>query len=276
MIKILVIILLFILPNSKTEADIYTKCFFKKITHPKFKSFERKSFSQMKSFPSIEDFFNGAPGVIRSYMRYYVPGVNKIINENEITNFTDITFNLKEDNTILSTFNVGFEEYRPSIETENPQQTDSNINVIDRFKTFRSRYIIVNNSKEYNEYEPENPIWKSKIILNKRDGIIEIKTKILFLDTPFQRDAINDEYWRLKADDFNDRSSNFDYSNLKILKNSNFSIFFKCKLLKENKKGSTFNLNNIYTLLIAGFLALSGIILFFWRSFKKRLRNEDI
>ena len=268
MIKILVIILLFTLPNSKTEAGIYTKCFLEKITHPKLKSFERKSFSQMKNFPSIEDYF-------RRYMRYYVPGVNKIINENEITNFTDITFNLKEDNTIPSTFNVGFEEYRTSIEIENLKETDSNTLKIDRFKTFRSRYIIVNNSKEYNEYEPENPIWKSKIILNKRNSIIEIKTRILFLDTPYLRDAINDEYWRLKADDFNDRSSNFDYSNLKTLKNSNFSMFFKCQLLKENKKGSTFNLNNIYTLLIAGFLVLSGIILFFWRSFKKRLRNEN-
>ncbi|MDG1052413.1 MAG: hypothetical protein P8O81_03390 [Flavobacteriaceae bacterium] len=260
--KILVIMLLIILPDSKVDAGVYTKCFFEQITHPLLKSFERKSFSQMKSFPSIEDYF------IRN-MRYYIPGVNKVFNENEITNFKDITFDLREDNTILSTFNVGFQEYRASISLDDKLETDSNTSKIDQFKTFRSKYKIINNSKEYNEYEPENPIWNSKIILNKKDNIIEIKTRILFLDTPYRRDAINDEYWRLKANNFTDGSGDFDYSNLKTVKNSNFSIFFKCKFLKKNKKGSTFDLNNIYTLLIAGFLALSGIMFFFWRFFKK-------
>ena len=261
--KILLIILLTILTNNNAEAGLYTKCFLKEITHPELKVYERKSFSQMKSYPSFEDSFG-------RFTRYYIPGVNRIINVNEILNFEEITFELREDNSYLSTFYVKFWEFRRNISGD-PTLTDSNINKIDEFKTFRSKYKVVNNSKEYIEYEPENPRWNTKLILNKKNNIIEIKTKLLFLNTPYKRDATNKLFWELLAVDFKQETNEFDYSRLIPIANSKFSIFFKCKFkaFKEDKYENFFILNNIYTLLIVGFLSLLSVILIFWKFLKK-------
>ena len=262
--KILLIILLTILTNDNAEAGLYTKCFLKKITHPELKIYERKSFSQMKSYPSYDDFF-------LRFTRYYIPGVNRIINENEILNFEEITFELREDNSYLSTFYVKFWEFRYNISVDEKLYSDSNINQIDQIKTFSSKYKVVNNSKEYIEYEPENPRWNTKLILNKNNNIIEIKTKLVFLNAPYKRDATNELFWELLVKDFKYETNEFDYSLLKPIANSDFSIFFKCKFkpFKGDKKENVFILNNIYTLLIIGFLSLLSIILFFWKFYKK-------
>jgi len=298
--KFFIIILLIILPNNDSKAAIYTKCFIERITHPTLKAFERKSFSQMKGFATTSDFFPGGAVVDSDFsfgnlqvdndiIQYYIPGVNKILSDKKIKNFNKIKFELTEDNFFSSNFYVDYDEWT-GLPRKNLAKSKPNVANNNAQKIFINRYKVINNSNEFIEYESEDPRWNTKLILHKKDDIIEIQTKILFFDVDYKEDSINADFIELTLNDFKDKSNEFDYSKLKLVEPNirldsaskaksdaslypgDFSIFFKCKFkpFKENEKENFFNFNNIYTLLIAGFLSLLSIILIFWKFFLRK------
>jgi len=89
--KLLAIIVLGLLWNNTVVAihiDL-TECYIKKITDPKYKYFERKSFKEMKNFPSLskKEVSNGKEFYTPIFLSKY-----GIFQNTQIVKFTELSF----------------------------------------------------------------------------------------------------------------------------------------------------------------------------------------
>jgi hypothetical protein len=225
--KILWVIILTLLHSNNVFAGVYSRCFIERISHPALKNFERKSFSQMMNMPKM-----GYSGLFSTGGKYFLSGTNNLINEVEIKIFKEIKFVSTEDASLSSLFHVDAVQYLT------PKITKTNI--------FEEKYKLSAISDEYIEYESEYSKWGNKLILDKKNNIIEIRSRILFFDDP----SINESERRVKSWNKDDKKYLLSDELLKFLKNdgslkyyrpleekieyeaeypSQFSIFLKCK-----------------------------------------------
>ena len=167
---ITVLILFF---NNNAFAGIYNKCFIKKINHPRLEKFERKSFSQMQRLPRqnfVTPFSSNNP--LLQGNRIFIHGSNNLINGVEIKIFKDIKFETTEDTSLPSFFTVELVKYKTKTV------------LLDQYETsiFKKKYKVSASSEGYVEYESENSKWGTKLILNKKENIIELKSRMLGVD----------------------------------------------------------------------------------------------
>ena len=71
-----------LLLSGNAYADLYSNCYFDRISDPKFKSFERKSFGEMTGFPNYQDLIKNK---FRQIAKIPLPTEN-------IEKFTDLEF----------------------------------------------------------------------------------------------------------------------------------------------------------------------------------------
>ena len=93
--KLLAIMVLGLLWSNSAYANHYglTKnCYIKKISDPKLKSYERNSFSEMKNFPSIKDFFK--------YEKFILTSI--ILKQKKIAEYKSIELSSNEVLTVVT------------------------------------------------------------------------------------------------------------------------------------------------------------------------------
>ena len=93
--KLLAIMVLGLLWSNSAYANHYglTKnCYIKKISDPKLKSYERNSFSEMKNFPSIKDFFK--------YEDFYLTSI--ILKQKKIAEYKSIELDGNDVLTVVT------------------------------------------------------------------------------------------------------------------------------------------------------------------------------
>ena len=143
--KLLVIIFLVLFWGNSAHANHYglTKnCYIKKISDPKLKSYERNSFSEMKNFPSIKDFFK--------YEKFYLTSI--ILQQKKIAEYKSIEL---DGNDVLT------------VVTENE---DGSIDIK------KAEYKRVAYSGDYIQANAKNIY--GPIIIDKKKRTIELKTSV--------------------------------------------------------------------------------------------------
>jgi hypothetical protein len=141
--KLLVIIFLVLFWGNSAHANHYglTKnCYIKKISDPKLKSYERNSFSEMKNFPSIKDFFK--------YEKFYLTSI--ILKQKKIVEYKSIELSSSDVLTVVT------------------EDEDGSIDIQ------KAEYKIVANTADYIKAQSKSIY--GPIIIDKKKRTIEFKT----------------------------------------------------------------------------------------------------
>tara|TARA_B100000965_G_C19482214_1_gene709092 strand:- start:333 stop:1064 length:732 start_codon:yes stop_codon:yes gene_type:complete len=235
--KLLAIVVLGLLLSGKAYADLYSNCYFDKISDPKFKSFERKSFNKMTDFPNYQDLVKNK---FRQIAKIPLPTEN-------IEKFTDLEFKTYDNayGQDMGKLNFGF------------IKTDGTVGV-DYF-TFKLSRATTDDLKEY---FPDNDGSYKRLYLIKSKNEIQIQT--IFQKWNTYKSLKSDGTWLEGWDNLKDEKITFFLKCEKYQK----ALTYKEKRQKRNKTFKIENYNSLVVIII-GLLNLIVLSLLLWRTFRK-------
>ncbi|MDC3294767.1 hypothetical protein OAU57_01645 [Candidatus Pelagibacter ubique] len=232
--KFLTIIFVSLLLIGNGYADLYSNCYFDRISDSRLKSFERKSFNEMINFPNYQDLIKNK---FRQIAKIPLPTAN-------IEKFTDLEFQ-----TFTSSYgadegklNFGF------------IKTDGTVGV--DYHTFR----LAAATDDLKEYSPRFDKKHKKLYLIKSKNEIQIQT----IYQRWNENKISENRFTPGWDNLKDEKITF------FLKCEKYQKKLTPKERRQKKK-KAFKIENYNSLIIiiVGLLNLIVLSLLLWRTFRK-------
>jgi hypothetical protein len=236
--KLLGIVVLGLLLSGNAFADLYSNCYFDKISDPRLKSFERKSFKEMTNFPNYQDLIKNK---FKQIAKVPLPAEN-------IKKFTNLEFEI-----IFSLYskNKGLLKY-------SFVKNDGNVG-IDYFK-----FKLTPSTDNLEKYYPISDGGYKKLFLIKSKKEIQIQT-IYQKWNNYKLSKYNSEVFTPGWDDLKDEKITFFLKCEKYKKGS----FNPNEPLIKKKKSFDFENYFLLAIIIIGLLNLIVLSLLLWRTFRK-------
>jgi len=234
--KILGIMVLGLLLSGNAYADLYSNCYFDRISDPKFKSFERKSFGEMTGFTNYQ-------ALIKNKFKQIdiIPLPTENIEKFTDLEFQTITSSYGADEGIL---NFGF------------IKTDGTVGV-DYFN-----FKLAATTDDLKEYYPNYDGRYKRLYLIKSKNEIQIQT--IYQKWNPRKALKSDATWLEGWDNLKDEKITF------FLKCEKYQKKLTPKERRQKKK-KAFKIENYNSLIIiiVGLLNLIVLSLLLWRTFRK-------
>jgi len=234
--KILGIMVLGLLLSGNAYADLYSNCYFDRISDPKFKSFERKSFGEMTGFTNYQ-------ALIKNKFKRIdiIPLPTENIEKFTDLEFQTITSSYGADEGIL---NFGF------------IKTDGTVGV-DYFN-----FKLAATTDDLKEYYPNYDGRYKRLYLIKSKNEIQIQT--IYQKWNPRKALKSDATWLEGWDNLKDEKITF------FLKCEKYQKKLTPKERRQKKK-KAFKIENYNSLIIiiVGLLNLIVLSLLLWRTFRK-------